>query len=151
VPAGVPVAGVPAAGAPAGGCVPTGAPVAGVEAGADFVTGLFRSNTDDPAPAFFVDKIASVNDVSMNKPAAIVVAFESTVAAPRGPNAVCDPMPPNAPARSAALPLCNKTTTTRKTHTSTWMMVNKIVMSGLLSSQYRVGWSGAATFAVQPR
>ena len=33
--------------------------------------------------------------------------------------AVCDPMPPNAPARSAAFPLCNSTTTIRKIHTIT--------------------------------
>jgi len=63
--------------------------------------------------------IASVNDVTMKTAAAMVVAFERTVADPRGPNAVCDPIPPNAPARSAALPLCNSTTTTRKKQTST--------------------------------
>jgi hypothetical protein len=39
-----------------------------------------------------------------------VVARERTVAAPRGPNAVWLPAPPNAPAMSAALPLCSRTT-----------------------------------------
>src|SRR6266850_3232803 len=47
---------------------------------------------------------------SMNMMAHQVVAFESTLAAPRGPKAVWLPAPPNAPARSAALPLWSKTT-----------------------------------------
>ncbi len=47
----------------------------------------------------------------MNMTAHHVVAFERTLAAPRGPNAVWLPAPPNAPARSAALPLCRSTTT----------------------------------------
>jgi hypothetical protein len=55
----------------------------------------------------------------MKTAAAIVVAFESTVADPRGPKAVCDPMPPKAPAKSAALPLCSNTTTTKKKQTIT--------------------------------
>lgn len=63
--------------------------------------------------------IDSVIDVIMNTAADIVVAFESSVADPRGPNAVCDPIPPNAPARSAAWPLCSSTTTVRKIQTIT--------------------------------
>jgi hypothetical protein len=59
------------------------------------------------------------NEVTMNKTAETVVALESIVADPRGPNAVCDPIPPNAPARSAALPLCSKTTMIRNRHTIT--------------------------------
>jgi len=55
----------------------------------------------------------------MNNTAAIVVAFDNAVAAPRGPNVVCDPIPPNAPAMSAALPLCSNTTITKKTQTTT--------------------------------
>ena len=31
--------------------------------------------------------------------AAIVVALDSTVAVPRGPKTVCEPIPPNAPAK----------------------------------------------------
>ena len=58
--------------------------------------------------------IDSEIDVNMNTIAEMVVALESSVADPRGPNAVCEPMPPNAPAKSAALPLCSRTTTMRK-------------------------------------
>ena len=46
----------------------------------------------------------------MNITAHQVVACERRVAAPRGPKAVWLPAPPNAPARSAALPLCSNTT-----------------------------------------
>jgi len=53
----------------------------------------------------------------MNSTAEKVVALESSVADPRGPNAVCEPIPPKAPARSAALPLCSKTTMIKKMHT----------------------------------
>ena len=88
-------------------------------AGADLAGSCCFSKTlpDDVAPR--VARIASVNEGNMNRAAARVVALERTVADPRGPNAVCDPMPPNAPARSAALPLCSSTTTTRKKHTRT--------------------------------
>ncbi len=44
--------------------------------------------TLDAAPAPRDAMIAKVNDVIMNNAAAIVVALESTVADPRGPNAV---------------------------------------------------------------
>jgi len=57
---------------------------------------------------------ASVSEVTMNRLAATVVAFDSMVAEPRGPKAVCEPMPPKAPAKSAALPLWSNTTMTRK-------------------------------------
>jgi len=61
----------------------------------------------EPAPALAsrVCTIESVKDVIMNSTAEPVVSLESSVAEPRGPNAVCDPMPPKAPARSAAFPL----------------------------------------------
>src|ERR1700749_3687407 len=52
-------------------------------------------------------------DVSMKMIADQVVRRVSTLAAPRGPNAVCEPCPPNAPARSADLPCCRSTTPTR--------------------------------------
>ena len=45
---------------------------------------------------------------------------------PRGPNAVCEPIPPNAPARSAAFPLCNSTTTIRNKQTKTCTIVNNV-------------------------
>lgn len=59
----------------------------------------------EPPPASRVCTIESVNDVIMNSTAEPVVSLESSVAEPRGPNAVCDPMPPKAPAKSAAFPL----------------------------------------------
>ena len=66
-----------------------------------------------------VARIESDSDVIMNTMADAVVAFDSSVAEPRGPKAVCEPMPPNAPARSAAFPLCSSTTMIRKMHTTT--------------------------------
>jgi hypothetical protein len=109
-------------GAPAGGAVGVEADggVAGAVAG-DFccVPDFCLSSTEVAVPAFRVATIASERDVNMNTAAAIVVAFESTVAAPRGPNAVCDPIPPKAPARSAALPLWRSTTMTRNRQTTT--------------------------------
>ena len=92
-------------------------------AGAVFAgTGLVvrSSSTVVPRPALRVAMIDSVNDVTINKTAEIVVALESSVAEPRGPNAVCEPIPPKAPARSAALPLCSKTTMIKKMQTTTW-------------------------------
>ena len=114
----------------AGGADGCGAAGAGVDragfgvgcAGADCVTGvvfLARSNTLEPVPAFFVARTASVMDVTMKIAVATAVALDNSVAEPRGPNAVCEPMPPNAPARSAACPLCSRTTTTKKTLTIT--------------------------------
>jgi hypothetical protein len=41
-----------------------------------------------PVPAFFVVKIDRDIEVNMKRTAEIVVAFESKVADPRGPNAV---------------------------------------------------------------
>ena len=87
-----------------------------------------RSRTLPELDAFLIARIARVSEVSMKSAAAMVVAFERTVAEPRGPNAVWDPIPPKAPAKSAALPLCKSTTTTRKKHTIIWMKVNRIVI-----------------------
>jgi hypothetical protein len=77
------------------------------------------SSTVVPSPAFRVARIDNESEVTINNTAEIVVAFESNVADPRGPKAVCEPIPPNAPARSAAFPLCSNTTMIRKTHTIT--------------------------------
>jgi len=63
------------------------------------------------------ETIAKVNDVTMKITADHVVAFESRVAAPRGPKAVWLLWPPNAAAMSALLPVCNSTTPMRKKHT----------------------------------
>jgi hypothetical protein len=68
----------------------------------------------------------------MNRIAEIVVAFESSVAEPLGPNAVWEPDPPNAPARSAAFPLCSNTTIIRKMHTATCTMVRSIPITTFL-------------------
>jgi hypothetical protein len=91
-------------------------------AGAVAFTGFLFSSVL-PVPLVRIATIDNVIDVIMNKIAEIVVAFESNVADPRGPNAVCDPDPPNAPARSAAFPLCSNTTIIRKMHTATCTMV----------------------------
>ena len=108
-----PLVGTAGAGAGAGAAGLGGA----VFAGAFFV--VRSSNTDVPRPAFRVAMIESVNDVTIKATAEIVVAFDSSVAEPRGPKAVCEPMPPNAPAKSAAFPLCSKTTMIRKMQTIT--------------------------------
>ena len=79
-----------------------------------------------PTPACRVARIDRDREVIMNTIAEPVVAFESSVADPRGPNAVCEPIPPNAPARSAAFPLCNRTTTIRNRHTKTCTIVNNV-------------------------
>jgi len=101
---------------------------AGVTGTVCFAGVLLRSRMVELAPLFRMATIESDSDVHMKTMAEMVVAFESSVAEPRGPNAVCEPMPPKAPARSAAFPLCNKTTMIRKTQTTTWMMVNNIYM-----------------------
>lgn len=72
-----------------------------------------------PFPFALVATTDNEIDVTINTIAEIVVAFESSVAEPRGPNAVCEPMPPNAPARSAALPLCSSTTIIKNRQTTT--------------------------------
>jgi len=87
-------------------------------AGAEFVCRRFNSGRLD-APDCRVATMDREIDVIMKTIAEIVVAFESKVAEPRGPNAVCEPCPPKAPAKSAALPLCSSTTMIRKRHTTT--------------------------------
>ena len=111
--------GAPPTGPP---CTVIGTVCAGVGAGVGAfwpVTGsVFLIRSGVPLPPR-VARIESVSEVSINTTAETVVAFESIVADPRGPKTVCDPMPPNAPARSAALPLCSNTTSTRTRHTIT--------------------------------
>ena len=72
------------AGAGAGCCFAAG----GIDAGADFLIGALRSNTVPAPPLLRDDKTDSARDVHMNTIAEIVVALESNVADPRGPNAV---------------------------------------------------------------
>src|SRR5450631_3714438 len=87
------------------------------------------SSTVVPRPALRVARIESESDVTMNRIAEIVVAFESSVAEPRGPKAVCEPMPPNAPARSAAFPLCSRTTRIKIKQTITCTAVMAQIMA----------------------
>jgi hypothetical protein len=89
-------------------------------AGADWVWPVFsRTVLPKLVPPLRVAMIESVSDVNMKITAETVVAFESSVADPRGPNAVWLPIPPNAAAISPALPLCSSTT----------MMMNKQTMT----------------------
>lgn len=94
----------------AGGCVGF--------AGCEFVVLGFTPESTDPdegaVPLRRTAKIESVIDVTMNSTADQVVALERAVAAPRGPNAVWLPIPPNAAAMSPLLPLCKSTTIIRK-------------------------------------
>ncbi len=60
----------------------------------------------------------SVIEVNMKITVDQVVAFERTVADPRGPKAVWLPIPPNAAAMSPLLPLCSNTTMMRKKQTT---------------------------------
>ena len=90
-------------------------------AGCEFVVDPFTPDNTEPDPVVPLRrtaKIDSVIDVTIKRTADHVVAFESAVAAPRGPKAVWLPMPPNAAAISPLLPLCSSTTTTRKKHTT---------------------------------
>ncbi len=104
---------------------------AGAAAGAVVFAG-FLSRIVWGEPVSRIDTIDSDIDVIMNRIAETVVALESSVAEPRGPNAVCDPDPPNAPARSAAFPLCSSTTIIRKMHTITCTMVRSIPITTFL-------------------
>jgi hypothetical protein len=61
----------------------------------------------------------SASELIMKTIAHHVVAFVRKVAAPRGPKAVWLPAPPNAPAKSAAEPLCNMITKIRSKQTMT--------------------------------
>src|ERR1700691_3429877 len=81
-----------------------------------------------PAPsegARFTDK---VSEVIMKTMAHQAVARDRNVSAPRGPNAVCLPAPPNAPAKSAAEPLCNMMTMTNIKQTATCRVTRINVM-----------------------
>jgi hypothetical protein len=65
----------------------------------------------------------------MKIPADQAVSRERSVAAPRAPNAVCDPPPPKAPARSARLPVWRSTTRIKNTATITWRIVSRITIA----------------------
>src|SRR5215469_1322629 len=93
----------------AAGCAGVGLAGAGfVAAGAGFET---FCKIEPPCSTLRSTRTTIAIAHTMNITAHQVVAWESTEAAPRGPNAVWLPAPPKAPARSAALPLCSSTTT----------------------------------------
>ena len=113
--------GLPGAGVSVDGVTLIGG-VDGVFAGALCLAGVFAFSSTVVAPPLvpivLVARIESAKDVTIKTTADIVVALESSVAEPRGPNAVWEPIPPKAPARSAAFPLCNNTTMIKKIQTS---------------------------------
>ena len=67
----------------------------------------------------------SVMEVTIKATADHVVAFERALAAPRGPNAVWLPCPPNAAEISPLFPLCKRTTMMRNRQTKTWIVVRR--------------------------
>jgi hypothetical protein len=89
-------------------------------AGWELVVEPFTPDNTEPDPCVPLRRTAKIDnviEVTMNNTADQVVAFESAVAAPRGPKAVWLPIPPNAAAISPLFPLCSSTTTIRKKHT----------------------------------
>ena len=80
-------------------------------------TGAGAPLTSDPGPRW--PMIASAIAPSMNSAAKIVVAFDSTVAPPRAPNAVWLLPPPNALAMSPPLPCCSRITSSNTKQIST--------------------------------
>src|SRR5258708_22576147 len=117
------------AGACCAGCCPAGAPLDGGTlgrevsgccvavcgfAGAGFGAGFETCcRTEPPCSTLLSVRRTRAIAHTMNMMAHQVVALDKTVAAPRGPNAVWLPAPPQAPAISAALPLCSRTTMIR--------------------------------------
>lgn len=76
----------------------------------------------DAGPLRLLAYTASVIEVTMKATADQVVALERALAAPRGPNAVWLPWPPNAAEMSPAFPLCSSTTMMMKKQTKMWMV-----------------------------
>jgi hypothetical protein len=75
--------------------------------------------------------MARASEVNMKRTAAMVVALERTVAAPRLPRAVWLPPPPKAPARSAPFPDWRRTTMMRIRQTIIWRAISAIIISSL--------------------
>ena len=105
----------------AAGCCVAGAGAGLAGAGAGFEN---CCKIEPPCSTLRSTRTTNANAQIMNITAHHVVACESTVAAPRGPNAVWLPAPPKAPARSAALPLCSSTTTISTRQFSTKKIVS---------------------------
>ena len=96
-------------GAGADGAGAEGAGVVGaVGAGADDDAGT-ASSTEPPRPALLEDMSARSSEVAMKIAADHVVSRESNVAAPRAPNAVWLPPPPNALARISCVRVSRRT------------------------------------------
>ena len=93
---------------------------------------------------------ASAIDVITNSTKNVVVNLCKSVVAPRAPNAVCDPPPPNAPARSAPFPCWTRTTRIRKMLTMTCKITRRTVMAVPLTSAAREFFQQTAG-AVKPR
>ena len=110
--------------------------LAGAEAGGV----LTLSSTECvPPPECAISMVKEI-EVHMKRIAAQVVIRVSTLAAARGPNAVCEPCPPKAPARSAERPCCKRTTKIRTPHTITCRIVTRtsaICIFKLLSRSVR--------------
>src|SRR5579859_1310073 len=96
--------------------------LAGAEIGALPFT---PEKTEWPVPEERRYRMVSESEVIMKSAAAQLVILVSRLAAARGPKAVCDPWPPNVPARSALLPCCSRTTPMRKKHTMMWMTMTE--------------------------
>src|ERR1035437_5055483 len=77
-------------------------------------------------------------EVSMKMIADQVVSRVSTLAAARGPKAVCEPWPPKAPARSAERPCCKRTTKIKTTHTAICTPTTKTRRKFILIAAFQV-------------
>jgi hypothetical protein len=101
---------------------------AGFDAGCGVADGE-PSPTTDPDP-----KPGSENNNARNIKiaAAMIVAFSSGFCAPRGPNAVWLPAPPNAAATSPPFPDCKRMTRIRKTQTKTKITLNNMSKANYL-------------------
>ena len=92
-------------------------------AGAETGAGLELSSTEcEPVLERTMSTVRLI-EVIMKRIADQVVSRVSTLAAARGPKAVCEPCPPKAPARSAERPCCKSTTPIRNRHTMMCRMV----------------------------
>src|ERR1700687_364322 len=104
-------------------CCVGGVGVFGAGAGCVFTGCDFTPCNTEVGPLRRKAYTDKVMEVTINATADQVVALESALAAPRGPNAVWLPCPPNAAEISPLLPLCNRTTMIMKRQTRMWMVV----------------------------
>src|SRR5487761_1321051 len=70
-------------------------------------------------------KTVNEMEVSAKTIAAHAVIFVNRLSVPHGPNAVCEPCPPKAPARSAPLPGCSRMMPIRTKQTMICKIVKK--------------------------